>query len=232
MSHTVTVRGRAGSTKGARARPVELTLAKLELLYELRQEEAANCLGISLTSLKSACRRLGLTRWPYTRSIRSSSSFLQQTAQVAATYDRSNGPRATTPTPHHDAPASSPMLTGCPHELAQAPDAHHAHGASVQPEEHSLTARVTLEELRILGEWDEEHSQLLVNNEWIDYILSSGESTDVDMSPGGASSSSRSERTLDGPATKQDCWLRCARSQSPAIEQDDEAAADAAAGGA
>ncbi|EKX49643.1 hypothetical protein GUITHDRAFT_104604 [Guillardia theta CCMP2712] len=33
----------------------------------MRQEDAAYSLGMSLTSLKTCCRKLGLARWPYAR---------------------------------------------------------------------------------------------------------------------------------------------------------------------
>eukprot|EP00960_Hanusia_phi_P063193 765393-Hanusia_phi.AAC.3 len=78
------------------ARAVHLTISALQPLFNVKQEEAAAMLvyffsvclsvclsvaflshssrlltvstqGLSLTSLKSACRRLGLARWPYTR---------------------------------------------------------------------------------------------------------------------------------------------------------------------
>ncbi|EKX48540.1 hypothetical protein GUITHDRAFT_151773, partial [Guillardia theta CCMP2712] len=54
---------------GASTRPVEITLDKLRPLFHMRQEIAADMLGVSLSSLKSSCRRLGLTRWPYTRFV-------------------------------------------------------------------------------------------------------------------------------------------------------------------
>ncbi|EKX47234.1 hypothetical protein GUITHDRAFT_107146 [Guillardia theta CCMP2712] len=34
----------------------------------MRQTDAAVSLGISLTALKNACRRLGIRRWPYKRT--------------------------------------------------------------------------------------------------------------------------------------------------------------------
>ncbi|EKX30977.1 hypothetical protein GUITHDRAFT_122818 [Guillardia theta CCMP2712] len=37
-------------------------------LFYLKQEDAAVQLGISLTSLKTACRKLGISRWPYSRT--------------------------------------------------------------------------------------------------------------------------------------------------------------------
>ncbi|EKX36755.1 hypothetical protein GUITHDRAFT_117053 [Guillardia theta CCMP2712] len=48
-------------------RYIRLDLLTISSLFHLRQLEAARILGISLTSLKSACRRLGVERWPYTR---------------------------------------------------------------------------------------------------------------------------------------------------------------------
>eukprot|EP00960_Hanusia_phi_P021160 625094-Hanusia_phi.AAC.1 len=50
-----------------RRQTVQLTRLLLSELFHLRQQEAAQHLGISLTSLKTACRRLGLDRWPYMR---------------------------------------------------------------------------------------------------------------------------------------------------------------------
>ncbi|EKX37966.1 hypothetical protein GUITHDRAFT_115937 [Guillardia theta CCMP2712] len=46
---------------------VQLSLPLLSSLFHLKQPLAADSLGISLTSLKTACRRLGLRRWPYER---------------------------------------------------------------------------------------------------------------------------------------------------------------------
>ena len=42
-----------------------LDLAAMQDKFTLPQEEAARELGISLTSLKQVCRKLGLKRWPY-----------------------------------------------------------------------------------------------------------------------------------------------------------------------
>eukprot|EP00960_Hanusia_phi_P048253 758837-Hanusia_phi.AAC.2 len=43
---------------------IRISLNMLEPLFNLKQEDAAKQLGISLTSLKSACRKLGILRWP------------------------------------------------------------------------------------------------------------------------------------------------------------------------
>eukprot|EP00960_Hanusia_phi_P078381 768811-Hanusia_phi.AAC.3 len=57
--------------KKAKARDLytarSLSLEDVTSLFHLRQVEAAQLLGISLTAMKKACRRLGVTRWPYSR---------------------------------------------------------------------------------------------------------------------------------------------------------------------
>jgi hypothetical protein len=47
--------------------PVTLDYETLESLFDMPQPDAARELGIALTTLKHACRRLGVTRWPYSR---------------------------------------------------------------------------------------------------------------------------------------------------------------------
>ncbi|EKX30851.1 hypothetical protein GUITHDRAFT_122940 [Guillardia theta CCMP2712] len=63
-SVTVTPK-RAG--EGASAYDVQLDLTIIEPLFHMRQKDAAKFLGISLTTLKRACRLLGVQRWPYAR---------------------------------------------------------------------------------------------------------------------------------------------------------------------
>ncbi|EKX36947.1 hypothetical protein GUITHDRAFT_116814 [Guillardia theta CCMP2712] len=46
---------------------VHVSLSTLEPLFHLPQESAARRLGVSLTSLKAACRKIGIKRWPYRR---------------------------------------------------------------------------------------------------------------------------------------------------------------------
>jgi len=57
--HAPTARGRP---------PVKVDLAALQTMFDRPQPAAAHSLGISLTSLKLVCRRLGLSRWPYKRA--------------------------------------------------------------------------------------------------------------------------------------------------------------------
>eukprot|EP00960_Hanusia_phi_P072833 767884-Hanusia_phi.AAC.3 len=46
---------------------VTVTLKDIQDLFHLRQEAAAQTLGISLTAFKTACRQLGVAKWPYAR---------------------------------------------------------------------------------------------------------------------------------------------------------------------
>eukprot|EP00960_Hanusia_phi_P027712 746970-Hanusia_phi.AAC.5 len=47
--------------------PVSLDQSLVKSLFHLTQCEAAENLGISLSSLKLACRRMGIKKWPYNR---------------------------------------------------------------------------------------------------------------------------------------------------------------------
>ncbi|EKX42781.1 hypothetical protein GUITHDRAFT_111150 [Guillardia theta CCMP2712] len=67
-SVSIAPRPRPGSSAPSH---VSLSLQALSPLFHTPQDQAAHVLGISLTSLKSACRRLGISRWPYKRGQRS-----------------------------------------------------------------------------------------------------------------------------------------------------------------
>ena len=41
-------------------------------MFDMRQEDAAKSLGISVSTLKHACRQLGIPRWPFKNSTRAS----------------------------------------------------------------------------------------------------------------------------------------------------------------
>ncbi|EKX42777.1 hypothetical protein GUITHDRAFT_111147 [Guillardia theta CCMP2712] len=71
-SVTIAPRPRAGE----RQSPLEVRLSvdALAPLFNTPQDQAAQLLGISLTSLKSACRRLGIPRWPYRRGTKKESN--------------------------------------------------------------------------------------------------------------------------------------------------------------
>eukprot|EP00960_Hanusia_phi_P037342 752885-Hanusia_phi.AAC.2 len=62
---------------------VNLDLDTIRPLFAMKQEDAAKTLRISVTSLKAACRQLGILRWPYTRG--PSASSAREKSQPSAT---------------------------------------------------------------------------------------------------------------------------------------------------
>eukprot|EP00960_Hanusia_phi_P042745 755683-Hanusia_phi.AAC.2 len=60
----------------------------------MQQREAADYLGISLTALKVACRRMGLPKWPYIRKAASkgSSNSDDEPAKSQRSADANNAP--------------------------------------------------------------------------------------------------------------------------------------------
>ena len=57
---------RSSTTRNGRA-PMVLSLDDIVPLFDLPQAQAAQRLGVALTSLKVVCRKLGVDRWPYLR---------------------------------------------------------------------------------------------------------------------------------------------------------------------
>jgi len=60
-------RRKRGEPADVNRKGVKLGISEIKEYFHMRQSEAAKRLGISLTAMKSACRRIGLTRWPYAR---------------------------------------------------------------------------------------------------------------------------------------------------------------------
>eukprot|EP00960_Hanusia_phi_P049316 759490-Hanusia_phi.AAC.5 len=83
-------------------------------LFHMRQTEAAKYLGISLTTMKSVCRRVGITRWPYSRQ-----------------RDRANSPCSTDSASSdeaghsHDAPSHDCSFPSVHHVVGSNEDASH-----------------------------------------------------------------------------------------------------------
>ena len=68
--------------------PVAIDLAAVRSKFALPQQQAAQQLGISLTSLKQVCRKLGLTRWPYRRASRTLSHSASKPSGKEASPDQ------------------------------------------------------------------------------------------------------------------------------------------------
>jgi hypothetical protein len=88
--------------------PVKVDRETVESLFGVPQPDAARALGISLTSLKQVCRKLGVTRWPYQRTIISASSMGGMSS--AASGSRASGGAASS-SQHVVAPASAARAT-------------------------------------------------------------------------------------------------------------------------
>ncbi len=61
-----------------------LNLEAVQAKFNLPQQEAARALGISVTSLKQVCRKLGVTRWPYHRVVKPNFRCSQRRREEAA----------------------------------------------------------------------------------------------------------------------------------------------------
>ncbi len=81
-----------GSAPSKHRAPVKLDYQTLESLFEIPQPDAARELGIALTTLKHACRRLGVRRWPYSRkrAVRSASGAADEHCRSDSSFSRSN----------------------------------------------------------------------------------------------------------------------------------------------
>ena len=64
-SLTVVPRRKAWQKTADMAAPVNITLETLRTFADVPLSKAATHLGISPTAMKKACRKLGVTRWPY-----------------------------------------------------------------------------------------------------------------------------------------------------------------------
>ncbi|EKX48160.1 hypothetical protein GUITHDRAFT_106236 [Guillardia theta CCMP2712] len=54
-----------------------LTADFIQSLFVMRQQDAADMLGFSITTMKHVCRRLGIRKWPYSRTRTSPSQLLE-----------------------------------------------------------------------------------------------------------------------------------------------------------
>eukprot|EP00960_Hanusia_phi_P051175 760644-Hanusia_phi.AAC.2 len=187
----VIVRGRARSGRPAATKRVDLTLTTLDTFFDYRQQDAARLLGISLTSLKSACRQLGLKRWPYSRfKIDETDSLLDRAkfsspmpANQSNTTDQ-DYISAVEIAEHAALTPASHQAMHSYHTVAQSPTTDVAHPAPAQPmqdsyptytpvdqEQACLRHEQSAEELRILGDFDDDYRDLLQDTDWLDYLV-------------------------------------------------------------
>ena len=63
---------------------VDLTVEALTALFGMRLADAARSLGVSVTTFKAVCRRLGIERWPYSRRGRARGQAAVRAADASA----------------------------------------------------------------------------------------------------------------------------------------------------
>jgi hypothetical protein len=98
--NTIFPRRKQGQHARTNSQPVVLNEATLSQLFTLPLHKAAVKLGISATAMKSACRKLGIKKWPY-RALSVTTTKAQQRMQ------RTRSPPATPPRRARASSASS-----------------------------------------------------------------------------------------------------------------------------
>jgi len=76
----------AGATRKSGA-PLVLTKQNITTLFKLSQTDAAARLGVSITSLKKVCRKMGIARWPFNRRLGLVKSLFDQNLLETTRHD-------------------------------------------------------------------------------------------------------------------------------------------------
>jgi len=95
--------------------PVKVDRETVESMFGVAQPDAARALGISLTSLKQVCRKLGIQRWPYQRLVCPSTPGMGGLVVGGAACSSSSQQRVAggSPSHHTSAPLSiAPAVRG------------------------------------------------------------------------------------------------------------------------
>jgi hypothetical protein len=84
---------------------VTITLQTVSAFFDFTLPDAAHALGLSPTSMKNVCRRLGIPRWPYSRKLArasTSSSAHGEHSSTSASHSRDDPPPPTQDSSHAD----------------------------------------------------------------------------------------------------------------------------------
>eukprot|EP00741_Cyanophora_paradoxa_P021044 tig00021326_g20313.t1 len=88
--------------QAAKRKRESITLEVLQPLFSVPLNRAAESLGVSLTTLKAACRDLGLPSWPHRRLFAGGST-------LPVGVPRGPGPDSPVPSPATPSPRPSPL---------------------------------------------------------------------------------------------------------------------------
>ena len=116
--------------------PARVDVERLRTMFGMPQPQAAQALGISLTTLKQVCRRLGLSRWPYRRPCKAKKaglSYLHGGSSNASSTLISHraAPSLAAPQPTRYLTPSSAVQTGMDHTACMGRKGQHGGEADV-----------------------------------------------------------------------------------------------------
>eukprot|EP00960_Hanusia_phi_P039371 753865-Hanusia_phi.AAC.2 len=159
---------------------VQLSLETITPLFHTRQEQAAKLLGISLTSLKCACRRLGISRWPYkrgTRNVTVSNASESSFEEVALWFPQRSSPSADNSGDSANPADTSHVTEGSGKERHQIvpPAVQDLHASTKDVEDFNVLEAATSHE-----ELSQDSRNMI---EWIHWYINCGEEEEMQTRP-------------------------------------------------
>ncbi|EKX46335.1 hypothetical protein GUITHDRAFT_107941 [Guillardia theta CCMP2712] len=182
QNHVVTVKGRTKLARETGIGRVNLDLNALEQLFNYRQEDAAAMLGISMTSLKIACRRLGVSRWPYSRSrqtdVEIDPSVVERRGSNSASPVSQSASSAVSQLPLFDGSASSSRQVEQIHAEVSSPQSL----ADDDDDDSETAHRPEAEDQSCSSAREEENSEegmSSIDKQWLDWFIQSDDQSPV-----------------------------------------------------
>lgn len=150
---------------------VQVRIEAIRALFDLPQPRAASALGISLTALKSVCRKNGIERWPYQRGTHAEGDTDRpcHTGEGAVDVCTDYAHNSQEPALYSFQRASSQCSTASASSFASSRperasrlESWHSENAETDSSESVSDFKVNFEELicvAIEGEWAERHAR-------------------------------------------------------------------------
>jgi hypothetical protein len=150
---------------------VQVRIEAIRALFDFPQPRAASALGISLTALKSVCRKNGIERWPYQRGTHAEGGtdrpFHTGEGAVDVCTDYDHNSKATARYSFQRASsqcsiASAASFASSGSERASRLESWHSENAETDSSESAFDFKVDFDELicvAIEGEWAERHAR-------------------------------------------------------------------------
>jgi hypothetical protein len=151
---------------------VQVRIEAIRALFDLPQPRAASALGISLTALKSVCRKNGIERWPYQRGTQAEGGTDRPchtgegAVDVCTDYDHNSQEPARYSIQRASSQcssiASASSFASSGPERASRLESWHSENAETDSSESASDFKVDFDELifvAIEGEWAERHAR-------------------------------------------------------------------------